>query len=118
MNSNNRNWLPLWPVVSPRLWLTAAATVIAGLSLFFQEEIWSHQATAERWSLMLLALLLLAGGIQVIMMLRVWLREYRGPVWMRLLMWGAVLPVYGAVVLLTMGFVFLLCFNLGGITQD
>lgn len=118
MNASKWNWLPQWPVVPPRLWLTAAATIIAGLSLLFEKEIWSPKATAELWSFMLLVFLMPVGGIQLIRMLRVWQREYRGPGWMRLLMWGAILPVYGAVLLLILGFALILCFSLGNIRMD
>lgn len=118
MNVPNRNWRPQWPVVPPRLWLTVAATVIAGLSLFFQQEIWSHKPTAELWTLIVLGLLMQFGGAQVIGMLRVWLREYRGPGWMRLLMWATVLPIYVAVSLLALGFALFLSVGLGSITMN
>jgi hypothetical protein len=118
MDLFKRNWLPSWPVVPPRLWLTVAGGVVAGLSIIFRMEIWPHQPKAEMWSWVVLGVLVPAGGIQVIRVLRVWRREYRGPGWVRLLMWGAVLPVCVAVALLIIGFAFLLCFNLGSITQD
>lgn len=118
MNANKWNWLPLWPVVPPRLWLTAAATAGVGLSIVFRMEIWPHHPKAHLWSWIVLGLLVLAGGLQVIKVLRIWLREYRGPGWMRLLLWGAVLPAYVVVALLIIWFAFFICFNLGGITQN
>ncbi|MGY3088950.1 hypothetical protein ACVWYF_001990 [Hymenobacter sp. UYAg731] len=118
MSLYNRNWLPPWPVVPSRLWLTAAATVMVGLSIVFRMEIWPHHPKAHLGSWIVLGLLMQAGGIQVIRMLRVWLREYRGPIWVRLLMWGTVLPVYGAVVLLIVGFILFTCFSLGSVAMD
>ncbi|WP_460616590.1 hypothetical protein [Hymenobacter ruber] len=118
MSLYNRNWLPPWPVVPPRLWLTAAATIIVGLSIIFRMEIWPHHYRVQEWSCIVLGLLLQAIGVQVINMLMAWLRDYRGPGWMRLLMWGAILPIYGAVVLLIVVFVLFTCFSLGSIRMD
>lgn len=87
MNLNNRNWLPMWPVVPLRLWLTAAAGVVAGLSVYFQQEIWLHHPKAVLWGWVVLGTLAQAGGVQLLSVLRAWLRSYRGPRMVRLLMW-------------------------------
>ncbi|MEL5995962.1 hypothetical protein AAFH49_17235 [Hymenobacter segetis] len=115
MRSNKWNWLPQWPVVPPRLWLTAAATIIAGLGIIFRMEIWPHHPKAHLWNWIVLGLLLQAGGIQVIRVLRAWLQECHGPGLIRIMLWGATLPVYVAVALLVIGFAFFICFNLGSI---
>jgi hypothetical protein len=110
MDSSNRNWLPPWPVVPPRLWLTAAGGVVAGLSVVFQREIWPHHPKAEIRSLIVLGLLVQAGGIQLIRVLMAWLRTYQGPRWAQLIMAFAVFPVCFAVALLLLGVFLLTCF--------
>lgn len=109
MKSSNRNWLPQWPVVPPRLWLTAAGGVVAGLSVLFQQEIWPHHPKAELWSGLTLAVLVQAGGIQLIKVLMNWLREYQGPRWMHFIMTCAVFPACFAVALLLLGTCLLTC---------
>ncbi|WP_460609055.1 hypothetical protein [Hymenobacter terrigena] len=118
MNANKWNWLPPWPVVPPRLRFTAAGVVVAGFSIHFQNEIWPHYAKAQQWSWIVMGLLLEAAGVQIIQLLTAWVRGYRGPVWAPLLMWGIVLPIYGVVALMMLGFVPFLFFGLGSITQD
>ncbi|MFC6224063.1 hypothetical protein ACFP2F_12505 [Hymenobacter artigasi] len=94
MVANKRNWLPPWPVVPPRLWLTAAATMVVGLSIIFENEIMPNHPKAQLWSWVVLGVLVQVGGVQVLSMLRAWLRAYHGPGVVRLLMWGIVLPAY------------------------
>ncbi|WP_216680164.1 hypothetical protein [Hymenobacter siberiensis] len=94
MAANKRSWLPPWPVVPPRLWLTAAAIVVAGLSIFFENEIMPNHHKAQLWSWVVLGALVQVGGVQLLRVLRAWLRAYHGPGVVRLLMWGIVLPAY------------------------
>ncbi|MBH8568705.1 hypothetical protein KB206_07425 [Microvirga sp. STS02] len=110
-----RSWLPQRPVVPPKLWLTAAAAIIAGLGIIFRMEIWPGHPKAHLWNWIVLGILLQAGSIQLIKMLRSWVRQYHGPGLVRLLLWGAVLPVYGVAGLLIAGFALFVCFNLGSI---
>ena len=94
MAANRWSWLPPWPVVPPRLWLTAAATVVVSLSIFFENEIMPNHHKAQLWVWVVLGALVQVGGAQVLSMLRTWLRVYHGPGVVRLLMWGIVLPAY------------------------
>lgn len=111
MDLSNHNLLPPWPVVPPRLWLTAAGGAVAGLSVIFQREIWLHHPKAERWSLIVLGVLVLGGGIQLIKVLLAWLRAYQGPQWAQFLMACAVFPACFAVALLLLGVFFATCFG-------
>lgn len=112
MDSFNRNWLPPWPVVPARLWLTAAGGVVAALSVIFQREIWPHHPKAERWSLIVLGVLVQGGGIQLIKVLMAWRRAYQGPRWGQLLMACAVFPACFAGALLLLGVFLVTCFGL------
>ena len=78
-----RHLLPRWPEVPPRLWLTAGGVGLAGLSLWFEQEIWQNPGRAEFWTWVTLTLLLLAGGLQTIGVLLRWPATYSGPRWMR-----------------------------------
>lgn len=93
MSATKWSWLPPWPVVPPRLWLTLAASVVVGLSIFFQEEIWPHRPLAKMGSWVVLGLLMQVGGIQLIRGLWAWVGEYCGPRWMQFMLVSAVLPV-------------------------
>ena len=78
-----KHFLPHWPEVPPRLWLTGAGIALAGLSLQFEQEIWSHSPRAMFWTWVALTLLLLAGGLQIIGVLLRWPIRYSGPRWLR-----------------------------------
>ncbi len=77
--------LPPWPVVPPRLWATAAVAMLAGLSLFFEHELWSHTPSAGSVSFALLLGALVAAGPQVAQVLWRWPLAYAGPRWMGVL---------------------------------
>lgn len=109
MKVSNRNWLPPWPVVPPRLWLTAAGGMMAGLSLLFQQEIWPYHPRAGLWGWLALGLLVQAVGIQLIRVLMGWLRAYTGPRWVQLVMAGVVYPACFAMGLLLLGLCVLTC---------
>ena len=108
-----RRLFPTWPVPPPALWLTGAAGVVCGLALACGRELWTDPRPAERWLLVLLCLLGLAGIGQTLWLLWRWLGAYPGPRWMALLLRlallgatvGAVLPVIALVVLAVLGFV-------------
>ena len=111
-------WLPPWPQVPPRLWLTGVALVVVSLSLSFNREIWPQHLLAAPWSRVLLGVLLQAAGIQIIAMLRAWREACAGPGWVRLLLWCGVMAVgLGITVLLAVAFLFT-CFNLGYVLQS
>ncbi|MBJ6111571.1 hypothetical protein JAO73_21295 [Hymenobacter sp. BT523] len=76
-----RHLLPHWPEVPARLWVTAAGIAVAGLSLWFEQEIWQEPEPARFWTWVVLTLLLLAGGLQTIGVLLRWPATYRGPRW-------------------------------------
>lgn len=111
MELYNRNWLPQWPVVPPRLWLTAAGGVVAGLSLLCQQEIWPHHPKAELWGWLALGFSVQIIGIQTINVLMAWLRAYHGPRWMQLIMACAVFPACFTVALLLLGICLLMFFG-------
>lgn len=112
MNVDNRNWWPQWPVMPPRLRLTAAATVVVGLSLYFQQEIWPHHPRAEPWGWLALSVLMQFGGIQLIKALWVWVGEYRGPRWGQLIVAGAVFLACFGMAMLLLALCVLTCFGL------
>lgn len=109
MNSYNRNWLPPWPVVPRRLWLIAAGGVVAGLSVYFQQEVWPQHPKAEAWGCLALSLLVQVGAFQLIVVLMGWLRAYIGPRWAQLIMTGVVFPACFALGLLLLGLCVLTC---------
>jgi hypothetical protein len=109
MDLFNRNWLPTWPVVPPRLWLTAAGVALVGLSVIFQQEIWPLHPKAGLWSLIVLGVLVQGGGIQLITVLIVWLRAYQGPRLGHFIMACAVFPACFAGALLLLGIFFATC---------
>jgi hypothetical protein len=77
--SSRRNaWLPC-PVVPPQLWLTGAAIGIAGLILYFEDELWPHHPQAIMWSWSALATLLQVAAVQTIAALWRWPAAYAGP---------------------------------------
>ncbi|UOQ99114.1 hypothetical protein MUN81_06375 [Hymenobacter sp. 5317J-9] len=97
-----RHLLPHWPEVPPRLWLTAAGIVLAGLSLWFEQEIWRETEPARFWTWVVLTLLLLAGGLQTIGVLLRWPASYNGPRWLRLALGCAALALGLGVALITL----------------
>ena len=89
-NSSRRNaWRLPCPVVPPQLWLTGAAIGVAGLSLFFENELWPNHPQATMWSWSALAMLLQAAAVQTIAVLWRWPAAYAGPRWVRWLIRAA-----------------------------
>ena len=112
MRASQWNWLPPGPVVPPRLWLTAAAGTLAGLSILFQQEIWPHHPRAELWGWLVLSVLVQAICIQVIKVLVRWLRACTGPCWAQFVMACVVFPACFAMALLLLITFLLMCFGL------
>ena len=104
---NDRNYwqrvLPPWPVVPARLWLTGAGAGLAVLNLIFERELWPGHPQAGRWGWATLALLLLAGGGQALVVLWRWPAAYAGPRWVRLVLRGLVWPACLGIAILLLG---------------
>ena len=81
-----KSLLPAWPVVPPRLWLTAGVAGLACLSLGFEQELWSRHPAAWRGSVAVLVVSFLAGMFQVDGLLWRWADAYPGPRWIRFLL--------------------------------
>jgi len=95
-------FLPHWPAVPARLWLTGAGVALAGLSLLFEQEIWPNSPQAAFWTWVVLTLLLLAGGLQTIGVLLRWPMSYSGPRWLRLALGCVALALGLGVALVTL----------------
>ena len=78
--------LPAWPVVPPRLWLTAGAAGLACCSLAFEQELWPRHPGAWGWSVAVLVASVLVGMFQVDHLLWRWAGAYPGPRWIRFLL--------------------------------
>ncbi len=73
-----------WPHVSVRLWWTLGLSLVAGLNLLLEAEIWPHTPLAGVfWAHVLWGTLVLAGP-QVWLCGWHWLRTYEGPGLLRL----------------------------------
>ena len=75
-----------WPVVPAHLWATLLLTVVAGLNLRWQAEIWPHTpraATIWAWLLVGSGLLLVP---QFLLLGWRWVQDYRGPAVLRVVM--------------------------------
>ena len=77
------------PELTPLLLGTGVAIVLVLLNLLVVEELWPHYPHAPWWSVVLLGLLLLAGGLQAVAALWGWPAQYLGPRWMRWLIRAA-----------------------------
>ena len=111
--------LPPWPVVPARLWLAGAGAGLAVLNLIFERELWPGHPQAGRWGWAALALLLQAGGGQVLVVLWRWLAAYIGPDWKRLvlrgLLWLACLGIAILLLGLLLGLSYLLTVSPSGL---
>lgn len=85
MRNQFKNALPTWPTVPPRLWLTAAGMGLAGLSLWFKQEIWPTSPHAGLWAWVAITLLVGVAGWQAVRVLLAWPFTYDGPHWLRFL---------------------------------
>lgn len=75
-----------WPHVSVRLWWTLGLSVLAGLNLFFEAEVWPHTPLAGAfWAHILWGALVLAGPLAWLCGWH-WLRTYEGPGVLRLML--------------------------------
>jgi hypothetical protein len=102
-----KSWLPSWPVVPPRLWLTVAIVVLASLNLLFKVEIWPNTPSAAQLLRWMLVLSLMTVVPQLIWVLWHWSAVYGGPWVLGLLFRMAMICVIG--LLLLMEVVFIVC---------
>lgn len=109
MHSNLTRLLPGWPVVPPRLWLTAGLWALAVVNLIFLEEVWPHTPSAKDFLFLVLLGTVLAGCCQLVMVLHAWLVDYMGPWWAKVLLRIIVIPaIVGCVSVALVDFLFLL----------
>lgn len=102
MTSNQvKSGLPPWPLVPPRLWLTVAGVGLAGLSLWFKEEIWPNRPHVGLWAWAAITLLVGAAGWQAVRVLLAWPFTYDGPRWMRFLLGCVALAVGIGIAIIT-----------------